>query len=125
MQKVVGSNPISRSRKGLHLRAFSRSWTGPRARASAIFGAYCLFIVSPSYDSVLCIARHARAGGGGAAGLGELMPAHCTAGGKVLLGARSRWRASLLSRPLAAYTGRTITDPAVLEEQAAAAHARG
>ena len=82
------------------------------------------YLVSSSYDCVLCMMRHA----GGTAtppGLGELAPAHCTAGGKVLLSERPRWRESLLSRPLAAYTARTITDSSVLEAQAAAARARG
>ena len=44
--------------------------------------------------------------------LRELVPAHCTAGGKALLAARERWRASLLSAPLRAYTERTVTEPA-------------
>jgi DNA-binding IclR family transcriptional regulator len=58
-------------------------------------------------------------------GLGELVPSHCTAGGKALLGHRDPWRESVLAAPLAAFTARTITDPARLREEAELVRQRG
>jgi DNA-binding IclR family transcriptional regulator len=81
-------------------------------------------LVSPSYDCALCLV-HAAEDGASAPRLGELVPAHCTAGGKALLAGRDRWRESLLGSPLRAYTDRTITDPGAVEREAAATRARG
>jgi IclR family transcriptional regulator, KDG regulon repressor len=57
--------------------------------------------------------------------LRELVPAHCTASGKALLAGRDRWRASLLSKPLRAYTDRTVTGARAVEREAAATRKRG
>lgn len=81
-------------------------------------------LVSPSYDCVLCLV-HAAEEGTSTPRLRELVPAHCTAGGKTLLAARDRWRESLLSSPLRAYTDRTITDPGAVEQEAATTRERG
>jgi IclR family acetate operon transcriptional repressor len=67
-------------------------------------------LVIPSYDSVLCVARRAGAAEDARPGLGEVVPAHCAAGGKMLLAWRDRWRASLLARPLERVTSRTVID---------------
>jgi DNA-binding IclR family transcriptional regulator len=42
--------------------------------------------------------------------LGEKVPCHCSAAGKVLLAYRIRWRESVLSRPLEAHTQRTLVE---------------
>jgi DNA-binding IclR family transcriptional regulator len=81
-------------------------------------------LVVPSYRSVLCLVR--RAGCGDARpGLRELVPAHASAGGKLLLGHRDRWRESVLELPLEPLTGRTVVDPAALRAECAAAVVRG
>jgi DNA-binding IclR family transcriptional regulator len=64
----------------------------------------------PSYRSVLCLAH--RAGGTRSRPhTGELIPAHATAAGKVLLAHREPWRESVLERPLERVTDRTVIDP--------------
>jgi DNA-binding IclR family transcriptional regulator len=81
-------------------------------------------LVVPSYDRVLCVA-HCDGGRIPEPGLRELIPAHCTAGGKALLAERDRWRESLLNRTLNAYTERTVTDPGAVEHEAVATRQRG
>jgi DNA-binding IclR family transcriptional regulator len=72
-------------------------------------------LVVPSYQSVLCLLHVAAASGdGGPPRLRELVPAHCTAGGKALLAWRDRWRESVLSAPLERFTEHTVVDPAAL-----------
>jgi len=54
------------------------------------------------------------------------MPLHATAAGKAVLAALpDDEREALLARPLAALTGQTVTDPALLRDQLAAGRARG
>jgi DNA-binding IclR family transcriptional regulator len=81
-------------------------------------------LVVPSYLSALCVVH---AGDGRAARVHprELVPAHCTATGKVLLAWRQAWRDSVLSHRLVRRTARTITDPAVLARDADAIRSRG
>lgn len=81
-------------------------------------------LVMPSYDSVVCVA-HCDDGDMGRPGLHELMPAHCTAGGKVLLAWRDRWRDSLLANPLHRFTSKTITDPLALRAELDAIRGQG
>lgn len=81
-------------------------------------------LVVPSYDRVLCLVHSADAGIPEPR-LRELVPAHCTAGGKALLAGRDRWRESLLSSPLRAYTDHTVTDPGAVEHEAATTRQRG
>jgi DNA-binding IclR family transcriptional regulator len=57
--------------------------------------------------------------------LGELLPAHATAAGKVLLAYRQPWRDSILTEPLHAYTDHTATSPADIEAAAVETRARG
>jgi DNA-binding IclR family transcriptional regulator len=72
----------------------------------------------PSYRSALCLVH--RAGATQARPqFRELVPAHAAAAGKVLLGHRDAWRASVLSRPLASLTERTVVEPEEVERQAA------
>jgi IclR family transcriptional regulator, KDG regulon repressor len=71
-------------------------------------------LVVPSYQSVLCLVHAGDGGDGGEPRLRELVPAHCTAGGKALLAWRDRWRESVLSAPLERFTEHTIVDPATL-----------
>ncbi len=79
----------------------------------------------PSHRSVLCIVH--RAGGAGPARpqLRELVPCHCTAAGKALLGSRAPWRESVLSRPLEGFTGRTVTDPDRMQAELQRVRERG
>lgn len=78
----------------------------------------------PSYRSVLCLVH--RAGGPDARPqLRELVPAHATAAGKVLMAYRDHWRASVLARPLDPLTHRTVVDPARVEAEAELTRERG
>jgi DNA-binding IclR family transcriptional regulator len=78
----------------------------------------------PSYRSTLCLVH--RAGGPDARPqLRELVPAHATAAGKVLLAHREPWRESILELPLEPLTPRTIVDPDRLRDECAAARERG
>jgi DNA-binding IclR family transcriptional regulator len=75
-------------------------------------------LMVPSYRSVLCLVH--RAGSEpdyGPPRLRELVPAHCTAGGKALLAFRDRWRESLLASPLEGFTKQTVTDAGVLRRE--------
>jgi len=81
-------------------------------------------LVVPSYDRVVCLV-HSNDAGVPEPRLRELVPAHCTAGGKALLAGRERWRRSLLSAPLRAYTERTVTDPGAVERETSATRERG
>jgi IclR family transcriptional regulator, acetate operon repressor len=66
----------------------------------------------PSYHDVVCVlhAEPAMAAEGPEPMLRELLPAHASAGGKVLLAHRPRWRASLVAHGLKRHTARTIVD---------------
>lgn len=57
--------------------------------------------------------------------VGRRIPSHATANGKVLLAFRPAERESLLSRPLAAFTPHTVTDPLVLRAQLSEAARQG
>ena len=72
----------------------------------------------PSYRSILCLVH--RAGDLDARPqFRELVPAHASAAGKVLLGHRDAWRESVLSRPLPSLTARTVVEPAQVERESA------
>ena len=75
-------------------------------------------LVVPSYQQVLCLV-HAAPGRERVSRpqLRELVPAHCTAGGKVLLAFRERWRDSVLAAPMTQYTDRTVTQPEALRRE--------
>jgi len=78
----------------------------------------------PSYRAVLCLVH--RAGDGAARPhVRELVPAHASAGGKVLLGHRDPWRESVLELPLEPLTERTVVDPDALRAECALAVVRG
>jgi DNA-binding IclR family transcriptional regulator len=78
----------------------------------------------PSYRSALCLVH--RAGGPDARPqLRELVPAHATAAGKVLLAHRDEWRESVLAGELEPVTARTIAEPDALRAELAAIHERG
>jgi DNA-binding IclR family transcriptional regulator len=57
--------------------------------------------------------------------LRELLPAHATAAGKVLLAFRPPWRDSVLAKPLRRYTEATITSPRDIECAATEIRTRG
>ena len=78
----------------------------------------------PSYLSALCVV-HADRACGARAHTRELVPAHCTATGKALLGWRQRWRDSVLAHPLERHTERTLVDRASLARDADATRGRG
>jgi DNA-binding IclR family transcriptional regulator len=82
-------------------------------------------LVVPSYQSVLCLVHQASDADEVRPRLRELVPAHCTAGGKALLAWRARWRESVLSAPLERQTDRTIVDPQVLRRQLEAIRVEG
>lgn len=78
----------------------------------------------PSYRSVLCLAQDA----GGPhlrPHFRELIPAHATAGGKVLLAHRAPWRESVLELPLERVTERTVVDPDAVRSECEITLARG
>jgi DNA-binding IclR family transcriptional regulator len=66
-------------------------------------------LMIPSYRATLCIV-HAVNGSPPQPQLRELVPCHCTAAGKVLLGYRQAWRDSVLRAPLERRTTRTTTN---------------
>jgi IclR family transcriptional regulator, acetate operon repressor len=78
----------------------------------------------PSYLSALCIV-HAAGACGARAHARELVPAHCAATGKALMGWRQPWRDSVLDHPLDRYTEHTLVDRAALARDADATRARG
>jgi DNA-binding IclR family transcriptional regulator len=82
-------------------------------------------LMIPSYRDALCLVHRANGTGPAHPRLGELVPSHCTAAGKALLGHRAPWRESVLAAPLAAFTDRTITDPARLRQETELARERG
>lgn len=67
-------------------------------------------LMVPSYQSALCLVHAGPGEPEVRPRLRELVPAHCTAGGKVLLAWRDRWRESVLAEPLARHTDRTTVD---------------
>lgn len=94
------------ARRGRPYVALARERTGATAH-----------LLVPSYTSVLCLAHCGDADEDIRPRLRELVPAHSTAGGKVLLAWRDRWRESVLARPLERVTTRTVTDVRVLREE--------
>jgi DNA-binding IclR family transcriptional regulator len=84
-------------------------------------------LMIPSYRGVACVVHcHERcAGGPPEPMLRELLPAHATAAGKVLLAFRQPWRDSVLAERLPRYTERTITSPFDIESAATEIRARG
>lgn len=81
-----------------------------RSRAAA-------HLMTPSYGQVVCLCHAATGSQDEHPHLRELVPAHATASGKVLLAHRDGWRRSLVAAGLAGFTDRTITDPERLEEE--------
>jgi DNA-binding IclR family transcriptional regulator len=75
-------------------------------------------LFAPSYRSVMCLVH--RAGEADARPqLRELVPAHASAGGKLLLAYRDAWRESVLDLPLNKLTDDTIVDPEALRAECA------
>ena len=82
------------------------------------------YLAIPSYRSALRLVVCGR-GTCEPHGTRELIPAHASAAGKVLLAHRQPWRESVLALPLEPVTARTITDPDALRAQAADIRAAG
>jgi DNA-binding IclR family transcriptional regulator len=84
-----------------------------------------LFI--PSYRGVACVLHcdGSRRGHCPEPMLRELLPAHATAAGKVLLAFRQPWRDSVLANALPRYTDATVTSRLDIERNAAHTRARG
>jgi DNA-binding IclR family transcriptional regulator len=78
----------------------------------------------PSYLSALCVV-HADRACAARAHARELVPAHCSASGKALMGWRQGWRDSVLDHPLERHTERTIVDRPAVAREADATRARG
>jgi DNA-binding IclR family transcriptional regulator len=84
-------------------------------------------LVIPSYRGVACVVH----GDGSCAGqpprlmLRELLPAHATAAGKVLLAFRQPWRDRVLASPLPRFTEGTITSARDLERAATQVRTQG
>jgi IclR family acetate operon transcriptional repressor len=84
-----------------------------------------LFI--PSYRGVACVVHGDGARWGRCLDpmLRELLPAHATAAGKVLLAFRQPWRDSVLANALPRYTDASVTSRLDLERSATQVRARG
>lgn len=80
----------------------------------------------PSYHDVVCV-LHADPTTVDEPGpmLRELLPAHASAGGKVLLAHRQRWRASLVAHGLQRQAARTIVDTRDLDAEIDRIRSRG
>lgn len=89
-----------------------------RTRASA-------HLVVPAYDKVVCVCHAAGVLADEHPHLREMVPAHATAGGLVLLAHRDSWRKSLYEAGLAALTERTIIDPEQMDAFLAQVRADG
>jgi IclR family transcriptional regulator, KDG regulon repressor len=74
-------------------------------------------LVVASYNSVVCVVHWGDGDEDARPHLREVVPAHCVAGGKVLLAWRDRWRESVLARPMKSLTSRTITDARALRQE--------
>lgn len=81
-------------------------------------------LVMPSYQSVLCVLRAGSDGQVAGPAVQHAVPAHCCAGGKVLLAWRERWRDSVLATPLQR-DGDPATDPLMLRRELEAVRADG
>ena len=80
----------------------------------------------PSYLSALCLIHEAgESAGCSRPHLRELVPCHCTAGGKALLAWRERWRDAVLAEPLERFTDRTVVGPESLRRELGRTVARG
>jgi DNA-binding IclR family transcriptional regulator len=79
-----------------------------------------VFIATPSYRHVVVV--HNR---GAPPRRWELLPAHASAAGKVLLAHRPSWRAAVSARPLAPVSPATLTTPDQLEHEAQCILERG
>jgi DNA-binding IclR family transcriptional regulator len=79
-----------------------------------------VFIATPSYRHVLVLVSH-----GGPPNRWDLLPAHASAAGKLLLAHRPAWRQAITSDALIGHTPATLTSPAELDEQAERILARG
>ena len=81
-------------------------------------------LVVPTYRSAVCVV-HGNGSRPSEPAIRELVPCHCTAGGKALLGHRQAWRDSVLQAPLERMTPRTIVDPVAVRAELDAARLRG
>jgi DNA-binding IclR family transcriptional regulator len=102
--QIVDASPLAR--RGRPYVALAQERTGATAH-----------LLVPSYGSALCLVHCGAADEEVRPHMRELVPAHCAAGGKVLLAWRDRWRESLLTRPLERVTSRTVTDARVLRNE--------
>lgn len=102
--QVVDGSPLAR--RGRPYVALARERTGATAH-----------LLVASYTSVLCLAHCGDPDEDVRPRLRELVPAHCAAGGKLLLAWRERWRESLLAHPLERVTSRTVTDTRALRAE--------
>jgi DNA-binding IclR family transcriptional regulator len=84
-------------------------------------------LMIPSYRGVACVLHCDDPCGQQVARpmLRELLPAHATAAGKVLLAFRQPWRDSVLAGGLRRYTERTITEPFDFERAATEIRSHG
>jgi DNA-binding IclR family transcriptional regulator len=79
----------------------------------------------PSYRGVACVVHCETSASQPERALREVLPAHATAAGKVLLAFRQSWRDSILTQSLPRYTDATITSAPQLDRVATETRARG
>ena len=70
----------------------------------------------PGYGGTVCVAR-CLCDHGAQPAVPAVVPAHCSAAGKVLLAHRDAWRRTVLATPLERCTERTVTDPIALDRE--------
>lgn len=102
--QIVDGSPLAR--RGRPYVALAQERTGATGH-----------LLVPSYTSVLCLAHCSAHDEQLRPRLRELVPAHCAAGGKVLLAWRDRWRESVLAQHLERVTSRTVTDVRNLRQE--------
>jgi DNA-binding IclR family transcriptional regulator len=82
-------------------------------------------LVMPSYQSVVCVLHATMDGELAGPAVQHVVPAHRSAGGKVLLAWRDHWRDSVLAAPSQPRTDGPISDPQLLRHQLEAVRTEG
>jgi DNA-binding IclR family transcriptional regulator len=131
LQRIEGSRPLYTPTMRIVALAAQLADRAPVVRLGAAVArdlqatsGNVVHLAVPSYRSALRLLR-VNGDAGSRPQLRDLAPAHATAGGKLLLAYRDRWRESVLERPLDPVTASTVIEPDAVRAEAEATRARG